>query len=568
MTESPSSAPSVAEIDAGSYAILNVLSCSPLFFWIDVNDVSIFLKERLPQHISQGVLNLQPLWDHLVQTPGIQKTALAAFFEELTRHELPWSLQLPMELQDSPSLKQNLSSLEEEEYFPEVEFLDSEDLSVAFDSDVYAPLSSSFDGQDIPSVLQTQTFSLSSVSEEIASSISVQSEDELIEVVYFEDLELDLDGDSIELVHDLPSEYTDSSLPSALSIVPGEWVQQHSDLSAQQIQEGVDLILGVLLSSPLALWINAGSFRQYMERRFPEYCTAEIVDLQPLWDNLNSIPGAQRAAVVGFFEELLRQRLPWHVCLPKALVEEVSVEASEAVPRSTFEAIQELWNTLHPQPVRDIRTAIDTQKLRPNTPAPPSKSKPTPSSASSPVTGLDCLDLDSLDFDDLDLGLGALDELDSVRVEGMDDLDFDEPQVFTSRRRQTSSSLHGKESEHPSSSFEDPRPSFLREQPPLVLALSALIVLLLVAILSLLPFVLRSKKKTSAPTVRNALQSGFLNAASKHKNAPKKKTKAAPADSDDSTDSDDALDTDSSDSSKKNQADDSDDSTDSRDDLE
>lgn len=83
--------------------------------------------------------------------------------------------------------------------------------------------------------------------------------------------------------------------------------------------DAADVILGLLRSSPLAMWVNPESFSKYLERRLPEYVQDGVLDLEPIWQSITRIPGIQRQAMETFFSELSRQPLPWPTRSPHAL---------------------------------------------------------------------------------------------------------------------------------------------------------------------------------------------------------------------------------------------------------
>ena len=43
--------------------------------WVDINEIAMFLKEKLPESVTEGTLDLQPLWEVIEGTPGIQQNA-------------------------------------------------------------------------------------------------------------------------------------------------------------------------------------------------------------------------------------------------------------------------------------------------------------------------------------------------------------------------------------------------------------------------------------------------------------------------------------------------------------
>ncbi len=118
----------------------------------------------------------------------------------------------------------------------------------------------------------------------------------------------------------IPSKrFKKSSITQQVSRRIHEFEKETSHRKRNDFQKAHDIILGLLRSSPLTLWIDITIFQEYLDKQLPEYVKKGILDLQPIWDNLSSIPNIQESALEIFFDELSRQSFPWPVKLPPAL---------------------------------------------------------------------------------------------------------------------------------------------------------------------------------------------------------------------------------------------------------
>lgn len=701
------------EPELGSYTILNVLSCSPLMIWVDINAVSIFLKDEFPSHVRDGGIDLQPMWDFLMRTPGIQQDVVYAFFAELPRHPLPWPIHLPREVLTSKAAQPSAPALASKppshaalsaldgldlgdsadlagDIFDwdevELEFLSSEmpaapstptpstsSSAILAPAPKEPPATGSDSMWDVPAavvkegeeawseVMSKETPSaswfdevpasapetvdqvspfLTSASEEAfapsgqeptiewaedmpepePSAALVRSSDpisrtaelafepikqtaemafeanpspspimaatptevkqtaemafdpsphgatlefgaavpsqeqvvevisapgEELEVLFFEDLDTvfdDLQFDGLALEESLPiapAEGGSSSFDQLLT--DPAWLKQSQQSEEAEINRVVNALVGVLGSSPLSIWVNVDSFQKYISRRLPDYMIGDLVDLQPIWDNLNLIPGTQKAAVKGFFEELLRLSLPWRVCLPAALEDDPALSMmSGVISRKKLEqarqAVEE-HKEKERQRQQEARAAAMAQqakerkkpKARANVPVAGSRMEAPPPA---PIHA---------DMKNLFANRTAqsLDELDSVQVSfpGEDDdmaFDFAPPEVFESGRsshllpQATKSATQWAAASAPTRATKKGRPSsleaFLEEasapkapssidadelifegqspafqRPGVIALLLAVIVCLVVAILVILPGALRKKPVTPTP---------------------------------------------------------------------
>ncbi len=255
----------VAKDEAGIFAILEVLMCSPLVVWIDINETSIFLKNQMPWHIQGGTLNLSPLWNYLQKLPGIPEDAVLAYLDELSQHELPWRLRMPW---------------------------DSEER-------VQEPMEHGCFG---------------------SPRIDEPGESEM-ESLFFDDSPFQDTMQDLDAVFD------------------ASWgMPQIEDPVSNHVCD-VSIIVGVVASSPLAMWVNIESFQRLLDRRLPEYIKAGILDLEPIWDNLSRIPGVSTEILEHVCIELSRQELPWKLCLPHSLECFAELHSQSVVSRRTFASL-------------------------------------------------------------------------------------------------------------------------------------------------------------------------------------------------------------------------------------
>lgn len=618
-TSSPALNADLVALESGTFSILNVLTCSPLFLWLDINNVSIFLKEELPNDIHNGNLDLQSFWDFLANTPGIQQDVMVVFFQELTRHKLPWSLTLPTQVpsadESSPSSADIDTPLHTDELVFdgntfEIEWNIEEEATEAQDTtkqhgfytdDLLPDIDTINQGpilggetldwgeegpppsfafppsQPRPPRTQSGTLSLKEdgtfssdqldgVTIEWDVSVSAEwdefptedphtldvtpdtsevrpSQDDL-DVVFFEDLDFSFDDEDFPALSQQDLQAVGGTSPVAslddLLAVP----QWETNTPEERIEQTQRILLDVLSASPLALWVNMDSFQQLLQRRLEQYTAGEILDLAPVWYNLNSIPGAQKAAVEGFFDELLRHPLPWHICLPDDFPQTSLPKGLTFASREQFDKASKAKEQLRRDSAPVAGTATTPQTVQTQTIQPKPKKK-----------------------DELTAGFSddLLDIVDNVSVYGEEEDDmgivFGAPQTRRPTRphfspkpdhRRTPSGRHLPaaitqgipfEEEEPIDGLAGPIAESLKS--PVIKAMLGVIILLLIAVIFLLPGALTTPKPNETRPA-GGLQSGFLKASNKHKSS-KPATDAGPsgeqtnpdAGSDDDDDDDD-----------------------------
>ncbi|TNE44237.1 MAG: hypothetical protein EP343_31285 [Deltaproteobacteria bacterium] len=164
-----------------------------------------------------------------------------------------------------------------------------------------------------------------------------------------------------------------------------EWLSESQAeleaLPSDPLEQGISIIEGVILSSPMSIWVNAESFRMYLERRLMEYVRGNVLDLEPIYDNLSRIPGSPPGALEVVLSELTRQTLPWRVCLPRHLETVSWMQSSNVVRREVYDSLAPAQEP-EPSPTRSRPTtssAVQAQSA--------SLSKAgTPAEASLPTT--------------------------------------------------------------------------------------------------------------------------------------------------------------------------------------
>jgi len=57
-------------------------------------------------------------------------------------------------------------------------------------------------------------------------------------------------------------------------------IHQHLQSNEERLTQGVDVIIGVLTSSPLMMWINPSSFQEHLLRTLPEVLKADELSLE------------------------------------------------------------------------------------------------------------------------------------------------------------------------------------------------------------------------------------------------------------------------------------------------
>ncbi|MEM1009740.1 MAG: hypothetical protein AAGJ35_12125, partial [Myxococcota bacterium] len=86
------------------------------------------------------------------------------------------------------------------------------------------------------------------------------------------------------------------------------------------IEHAVEVILGVLEASPLTVWVQPQNFRSFLNSRLPDSVKDGVLELEVIWQSLLLIPGLQRQVMESFFDEILRQDMPWPMRAPKVLL--------------------------------------------------------------------------------------------------------------------------------------------------------------------------------------------------------------------------------------------------------
>lgn len=125
------------------------------------------------------------------------------------------------------------------------------------------------------------------------------------------------------------------------------WLQSSENLSApttpeESLARCIEVIEGVIQASPMSIWVNTESFRMYLERRLLEYVRGDVLDLEPIYDNLSRIPGSPPGVLEIVVSELTRQSMPWRVCLPRHLSSLSWLQSGNVVSRNVYETLTPL----------------------------------------------------------------------------------------------------------------------------------------------------------------------------------------------------------------------------------
>lgn len=320
--------PEVDPVEECSNTIMGALHYSPLMMWIDLNQVAVFLMSELPTHIQNNQLDLTPMRDFLMETPGIQESAIQTFFEELGRQEFPLQLKMPRPIEDTkqqePAAPKRMGTRRQprqntNDPLQRLKRRTPKKTKRKRKSSIYEyayndPFAEDEEDKPVKNPPSVEWNAKAFESSELQGVFSEQ----------------DLDAVFTELESSAPQSAAQASPVSQLPI-PERGVSS---------SQGLDTIMMMLASSPLALWVDLGSFQLYLERRLSEYVFNHILDLEPLWENLHRIPGVQGDAVVSFLIELSRQPLPWRLCLPKNVQQTAEFAPQSIISRSALEAAQ------------------------------------------------------------------------------------------------------------------------------------------------------------------------------------------------------------------------------------
>ena len=247
-------------LEDGLAAIMGLLHYSPLCMWIDVNQTAIYLQNELPNQIYNGVLDLTPLWNHLNHNPGVSPSAVQTFLLELGRQNLPWELQMPSATNIAQSQQElpTVSSKKPKKK-PRFQYADP------------------FEEYDTPPPRTT-----------LRKTPPPKS------------------------FHDSREWFIDLETASSLDNMEESEVESQKD----PIEEGSAAIMGLLYCSPLCMWVDLNQIAIFLKNELPNNINDNTLDLQPFAHYLINTQGADQNIVMAFFEEVMRQKLPWKLKEP------------------------------------------------------------------------------------------------------------------------------------------------------------------------------------------------------------------------------------------------------------
>ena len=321
--------------------ILGVLAASPLLVWVNPSSFSQYIERRLPEYVEGGKLQLEPIWQAISRIPGVQKAAMEVFFGELMRQEMPWPMVAPLamgggvhEAVDEQKLQQCITQM--------VAQMEGSTLSKTLPPERFRR----YLERRLPEYIRDGLLDLRPLETVLRKSLDT---DPAALEAYFRRLQRH--PLPWPLRQDTPQEKTTtpikrplstattspSSAPSASAssssaqrmpqrAAPAPTSQAPSSRPAAAVekadpalQAALRTILKVLETSPLAVYLRSGSFQSYLQRWLPEYTQQGYLDTEPIWEHLSQIPSLRVDVLRAFFEELLRQEMPWPMRSPPAL---------------------------------------------------------------------------------------------------------------------------------------------------------------------------------------------------------------------------------------------------------
>jgi hypothetical protein len=318
--------------------ILGVLAASPLLVWVNPSSFSQYLERRLPEYVEGGKLQLEPIWQAISRIPGVQKAAMEVFFGELLRQEMPWPMVAPLamggglhEPMDEQKLQQCIAQM--------VAQMEGSTLSKTLPPERFRR----YLERRLPEYIRDGLLDLRPLETILRKSLDT---DPAALEAYFRRLQRH--PLPWPLRQDTPQEKTTAPikrpLPTAPSSAPSASASSSSTQRTPQraapapasqalssrpsatvekadpaLQAAIRTILKVLETSPLAVYLRSGSFQSYLQRWLPEYTRQGYLDTEPIWEHLSQIPSLRVDVLRAFFEELLRQEMPWPMRPPPAL---------------------------------------------------------------------------------------------------------------------------------------------------------------------------------------------------------------------------------------------------------
>ncbi|MBK05727.1 MAG: hypothetical protein CL920_00725 [Deltaproteobacteria bacterium] len=308
-------------IERSMSMILGMLAASPLMIWINFESFQLYLERRLPEYLEGDVLDLQPIWENLSLIPSVQADALESFFEELLRQDFPYKLRPPRALVDDTLSAESVASERERM----INILRGSSLVRWVDPRKFE----GFLKKKLLSYIKDNTLKLEPVRKLLLKNpkIPKESVDQYFLQLYDESWlwKIELPAHLIQIVKPTQTKseesleqmmwQLDSTVEDMFDVLNGD---AKPSKSHQSIDETIEVIMGLLSSSPLLMWVNPDTFQKHLQRTLPNALDGDLLDLEPVWELLSKVPSMQQDAVHAFFSELKRS-LPWRLKMPVGL---------------------------------------------------------------------------------------------------------------------------------------------------------------------------------------------------------------------------------------------------------
>ncbi|MCB9641938.1 MAG: hypothetical protein H6728_02580 [Myxococcales bacterium] len=315
--------------------ILGLLQSSPLVMWVNPESFSKYLERRLPEYVKDGVLDLEPIWQSISRIPGVQKQAMDTFFVEIQRQPLPWPVRAPHVMGgstrvaiDEDKLQRGIDQM--------VTLMESSTLKSSLPPERYRR----YLERRLPEMIDIDGIDLTPL--ETALGKSLNCDPESLDA-YFRRLRRfalpwpikaaaptkpnNAYGTSADLRTTPPQQKLrqtpQTGIPRASSeVMPLSRTQANLQVAqkranAAALKQTTDILVRLMESSPLSVYLRADNFQRYLQRWLPEYTSEGFLETQPIWEHLSRIPSLKPNILLSFFNELLRQELPFPIQPPK-----------------------------------------------------------------------------------------------------------------------------------------------------------------------------------------------------------------------------------------------------------